>query len=743
MSPRTQAAWTGSAALGIALLLFAAHPWLLDRAEYALLDARFQLRGPSATESPVAIVAIDAESLDAFGRWPWRRSLVADLIDRLVEAEAAVIGLDLVFSEAETPRDLSALRLARRVLSQQPGSDPTASGEIATLDRVLERTDTDARLAEAIANSGRTVTGYFFRTAIDEADPAAELTARLPEIRRSQVSVAKVPQDGQAPILTCTGLETNVPAIQRAGRRSGFLSAVSDSDGVTRRAALVARCDDSHYVSLALALYELHTKKRTMLLGDEHGLRQIRVGDRSFPTDEGGKILINYRGPAGTFREVSAADVLRGRLAPGELAGTIALVGPTEVGLGDARTTPFEAVFPGVEIHANILDNLIAGDVIRRDDAWVTAELGLIVLIGLVLIVVIPRTSGVLVSFAFAGTLAVALLALGAYAFVRHDAWLNLIYPLVAIGLVYLAVELPRSLAAESRSRRVRKMFATYVPPSVVRQLADDEEELRLGGETRTLSILFSDVRDFTTLSEQLGAEHTIRLMNVYLGAMTKIVFDTSGTLDKYIGDAVMAFWGAPVSFPDHADRACRAALDMQRELKTFARDHPDVRGAEHVRAGIGLHTDSVMVGNIGSDLRFDYTLIGDGVNLCSRLEGLCKTYGIEILASREMVSELREPISTREIDDIRVKGRQASSVIYEVLGDGPAGRSDLEWLEAHAEGLGHYRAGRWSEARARLEEVIAIRGGDGPSAALLDRMRALDDAPPDDWTGVWSFETK
>ena len=188
MTPRARAAWTGSAALGVALLLFAAHPWLLDRAEYALLDARFQLRGPSAAESPIAIVAIDAESLDEFGRWPWRRSVLADLLDRLVEAEAAVIGLDLVFSEAETPRDLSALRLARRVLSQQPDNERTTDDEIAALDSVLERADTDARLAEAISRSGRTVTGYFFRTATDEADSPAELAARLPAISRSQVS---------------------------------------------------------------------------------------------------------------------------------------------------------------------------------------------------------------------------------------------------------------------------------------------------------------------------------------------------------------------------------------------------------------------------------------------------------------------------------------------------------------------------------------------------------------------------
>lgn len=743
MDSNIRAVWVGWLALGGSVLLFALHPWLLDRAEYALLDARFQLRGPVDVVNPVAVVAIDAASIDEFGRWPWRRSVLAELVDRLVQAEVAAIGVDLVFSETETPREVSSLRMARRVLAEQSSTDPGAAEEIAVLDRMLARTDTDARLAHALSSSRRAALGYFFRTGIDEADPPEELAARLPGIRRSEVSVAKVPSGGSAPILTCTGLETNVPVIQQAGRRSGFLSAVNDFDGVTRRASLIARCGDSFYVSLALSIYEIATGKRTVLLGDEYGLREIKLGDQIFPTDEGGKILINFRGPAGTFPYISASDVLAGRLAPGVLEGAIVLIGPTEVGLGDARAIPFPGVFPGVEVHATILDNLLAGDVIRRDDSWVAAELGLIVFIGLLLIFVIPRTRGVLMSFAFAATLALVLLVLGAFAFLEYGAWINLIYPLATVGIVYLSVEVTRSLAAEARSRRVRNMFATYVPPSVVKQLADDDAALQLGGETRTLSILFSDVRDFTSLSERLGAEDTIHLMNVYLGAMTKIIFDTEGTLDKYIGDAVMAFWGAPISLEDHAERACRAAVAMQDELGRFALAHPDVRGSENLRVGIGLHTDSVMVGNVGSDLRFDYTLIGDGVNLCSRLEGLSKVYGAGILASSDLVSRLSPSFATREIDEIRVKGRKASSVIYEVLGESSPGSEDASWLEAHAEGLRHYQEGRWQEATAALEQAVADRGRDGPSRALLDRMSELGNVPPETWDGIWSFETK
>ena len=743
MDTSIRAVWAGWLALGGSVLLFAVHPWLLDRAEYALLDARFQLRGPIPVVHPIVVVGIDAASIDEVGRWPWRRSVLAELVDRLADAGVQAIGLDLVFSETETPPDASALYLARRILVEAAPTDPAAAKEIAALDRALSRVDTDARLADSLASSRRAAVGYFFRTGPNDADPPAELAARLSGIRRSQVSVAKVPSGGRAPILTCTGLEANVPAIQQAGRRSGFLSAVKDLDGVTRRSSLVARCGDSFYVSLALSVYEIASGKRTILLGDEHALREIRMGDRVFPTDEGGKILVNFRGPAGTFRHVSASDVLAGRLPPGDLEGAIVFVGPTEVGLGDAQTIPFPGEFPGVEVHATVLDNLLVGDLITRDDGWIVAELVLIVCLGLLLIFVVPRTSGVLVSFSFAAALTLVLFLGGFVAFGEYGVWINLIYPLTTVAIVYSSVEVTRSLAVEARGRRIRNMFATYVPPTVVKQLADDEAALQLGGETRTLSILFSDVRDFTPLSERLGAQDTIHLMNVYLGAMTRIVFDSQGTLDKYIGDAVMAFWGAPISLPDHPERACRAALAMQSQVETFAVDHPDVRSSQDLRIGIGLHTDSVMVGNIGSDLRFDYTLIGDGVNLCSRLEGLCEVYGTGILASRELVGRLPASIVTREIDEIRVKGRRATSVVCEVLGDPASSREASSWLDAHAEGLSCYRSGRWAEARTALREAVSIRGGDGPSSALLDRMRALGDSPPEAWAGVWTFETK
>nr|MCS5635629.1 adenylate/guanylate cyclase domain-containing protein [Myxococcota bacterium] len=578
-------------------------------------------------------------------------------------------------------------------------------------------------------------------TGLDDPDP--DLAARLPSLRRSQVAVTKVSSRARLPVLTCTGLETNLPTLQLSGRRSGFLSALADPDGAVRRAALVARCADSYYVSLGLAVYEVASGQRAVLLGDQERLIEVRLGGRAFPVDEGGKILINYRGPPGTFPRVSAGDVLAGRVAPGALEGAIVLIGPTEVGLGDTWSGPFPGAFPGVEVHANVLDNLMAGDVIRRQDSFVEAELAGILAIGLLLIVVIPRTRAAAASFLLAGVLAGALLLVGFVAFVELGLWINLIYPLVTVVIVYGAMEATRSLAAEARSRRVRNLFASYVPPSVVKELAEGDAPPRLGGETRTLSILFSDVCDFTSLSERLGAEDTIRLMNAYLAEMTRVVFDTGGTLDKYIGDAVMAFWGAPLSLDDHALRAARAAVAMQGQVETFADSHPDLPGSGELRMGVGIHTAPVVVGNLGSDLRFDYTLIGDGVNLCSRLEGLTRQYRVGILASADLVGRLPPSFLTREIDEIQVKGREGSAVIHELLGEAPCSADERALLDAYAEGLAQYRAGRFEPARAAFEGVLALRAGDGPSETLLARMRELGGAPPEPWRGVWSFQSK
>ena len=743
MTSARRATAVGLAALALSLGLFYAHPWLLDRAEHALLDWRFRLRGESPPHNPVVVIAVDSKSLDELGRWPWRRDVFAELIGRLDDAGVRAIAFDVIFSERESLIEVDALEMALRVLVRQAETEPALQEEIVRLEAALAAADTDSLLAASIRKSGRVVPGYFFRTGFEAEGSGQELDQALQTIRRSQVSVARAPLESRAPILTCTGLETNLPEIQQAARKSGFFTATVDPDGSVRRAPLVARCEGSFYVSLALAVYELLTGKRSILMGDSERLLEVRVGDHAIPTDEGGRIVVNYRGPVGTFPHFSAVDVIRGRVASERLAGTIALVGPTEVGLYDAQSTPFGPGFPGVEVHANILDSLMARDSLQRHDWLVVAEVALILAIGLLLIVVVPRTGGTLSSAAFALAVAALLVFGSAFAFIQAGLWINLAYPLTTLVLVYLSMEVTRSLGVEMAGRRIRQMFSSYVPPAVVKELTHSQESFALGGEERELSMLFSDLRDFTTISESLGPRNTTLLMNAYLSAMTRIIFDSGGTLDKYIGDAVVAFWGAPLPVDAHPRSAAQAALAMQDGLAGLGVLHPEIAGLEGLRMGIGLHVAPVVVGNLGSELRFDYTIVGDGVNLCSRLESLSKVYGVSILCSGDFAGELPPEFLLRALDTIRVKGRREPSEIFEIIAARTATTEESRWLEVYAEGLAAYRAGRWVEADAALAAALAARPEDLASQLLVERIRALRDDPPDDWRGIWTFESK
>ena len=745
ISSRNLVTLSGVAVLVATIGLFALRPQLLDRAEYALLDWRFQLRGVLPPRADIAIVAVDARSIDALGRWPWSRSVIAELIDRLHSAGVAAIGLDFIFSEAEAPRGAEAVRLARRALvetgSGSAGNSVALDSAIAALDSAIAQHDSDERLAEAIRRSKRVVLGFFFRTGLGEEDAPQRLAQTLHNVRRAKISVARTPLRSRAPILTCTGIEINIPVIQESSRRAGFFSAQKDPDGVVRRSPLVARCEGDFYVSLALGVYEIVSGQRTFLQGDAEKLRSVRLGETLFPTDEGGRIAIDYRGPAGSFRHLSASDVIQGRVSDDLLRGATVLVGPTEVGLRDMQTTPFGPT-PGVEVQANILDSLMSGVVPFRNDNLILAELGILIAIGVLLIGAVSLLGGAFGGAVFAVLLAGLFIGGCIFAFQVYGLWINMAYPLATLIGVYFALAVTRAMTVEAGSRRIRRMFSTYVPPEVVDEMTQHQESFRLGGERRDLSILFSDIRGFTALSERLGAENVANLMNIYLTAMTRLVFGSRGTLDKYLGDAIVAFWGAPLPLDDHPLRACMTALAMQEQIGDLQREYPDLPGMEKLKVGIGIHASEVVVGNLGSELRFDYTVTGDGVNLCSRLEGLSKVYGVGVLASGTLVDRLPPGFLLRELDVIRAVGKSEAVRIFEVLGRRAPEPALAALFDAYASGLAAYRKGYWDEAEEALREP-ASAFADPPSRVLLERIALLRKEPPANWMGVWAFETK
>ncbi len=732
--------------------LFSVRPFALERVELELLDWRFRVRGPVEPVHPVVIAAIDAKSVDELGRWPWRRSVMAELIDRLYDAGVATIGLDIVFSEPEAPPELLPLRAAREALGEMGSASDMA---LAIVDQALERADTDGELEAAIERArDKLVLGFFFRTSpdpsLDVAITQDDLSAKLRDVRRGKLKIkGNEFETGQVDFLPCYDVEPNIERFHLASRRMGFFSTEPDDDGAIRRAPLLIQCAGDAYVALDLAIAEMALGRQWAAAyadkrGDMKGVTELRIGELEIPTGENGEVLVNFRGPTGTFPHVSISDIVFGRIPDEELAGKIVIVGPTEVGIQDIYPTPFSEGFPGVEVHANVVDNILSGQVLRRDLGYLVYEFALIVARGLLVTFVAPLFGGPGFGALFVLVLGLAATGANVWLFASQGLWLNLTYPSVTLLLVYLAVGVTQAVTIQAKSRQIRRQFATYVPPEVVEDMTEHPDNFKLGGERREISILFSDIRSFTTISEEIGAENVVRLLDTYLTPMTRIVFESRGTLDKYIGDAVVAFWGAPLDVPEHWLRACEAAVDMQAEIRRLRKERGDVPGMNRLRAGIGIHTGMVAVGNMGSELRFDYTMAGDGVNLCARIESLTKKYGAEILASSDLVERLPSGFLYRDIDLIRVKGRHEAVRLFEVLGRREATPEEKTWLEAFAAGREAYTEGRWEQAVRCFDEARGARGEpDLACELLLERIARLRDDPPDDWDGIYTFEEK
>jgi adenylate cyclase len=750
MSARSRITFSGLAALAVMLGLFAWKPAPLERLEAILLDWRFLVRGPVQPALPIVIAAIDARSVDELGRWPWRRSVMAELIRKLDAVGAASIGLDIVFSEPEEPPEVQPLREAREQMEALGGGVVPA---LALVDQALERASTDDQLEAAIRDASDFVTmGFFFRTERDaelDGGSAVDLEADLPLVRRAKLKVkTRVVGEDQAGFLNCADVEPNIERFTRVPKRMGFFSTYTDIDGVVRRSALLIRCKDELYVSLDLAIAELALQQDAQAIGFEQsespGIAQIRLGELLIPTDEGGRILVNYRGPTRTFPHFSIVDVLAGQ-HDAQLEGAIVIVGPTEVGIQDVYGSPFSEAFPGVEVHANVVDNLLSGQVLRRNNEFRVYEVALMIGAALLMIFLAPRLGGAAAGAVLATTLLLAIVGFTTWVFIERYWWVNLAYPASTVLLTYLSVALTQSITVEAKSRQIRKQFATYVPPDVVDQMTAHPEAFKLGGERRDLSILFSDIRGFTTISEEIGAENIVKMLQAYLTPMTKIVFDSKGTLDKYIGDAVMAFWGAPLAVENHPLVAAESALAMQAEVKRLRETlGGQVPGMDRLKIGIGIHSGEVSVGNMGSELRVDYTVIGDGVNLCARIESLTKKYGAPVLASGALIERLPPGFLSRELDEIRVKGRTHGVRLFELIGRREATPEEKGWLDAYAAGLAAYKAGRWDEAEAGFRRCHELRGGQDTACELmLERIERLRRDPPADWNGIYAFEEK
>jgi adenylate cyclase len=677
-------------------LLRLATPWPMELLDLKALDLRFTLRGTRAPTNAVVIVGIDERSLARYGRWPWPRSRLAELVERLTAYGARTIAFDAVFDQADAPND--------------------------------------AAFAAAIRKSGRVVLGEFF--AFDEAPTTNPPVFPEISVRDRGGGIDRVHQ--------ATALHGPIASLAAAAADVGHVNFLPDMDGGFRRVPLAIRLGDAVAPSLSVAALRhwLGARDALLTLGGP-GETRLVVGDHDLPIDDAGELRVDFLGPPGTVPTVSALDVLEERVSRPALDGKLVLIAPTAVGF-DSRPTPFSGSAPGVEIHASVIDDLLRGRGLVRPPWLVPVEAIGILVLGI--------ASGLLIKWrAFAGAVGALaayaiLFAASQLAFAFQGTVMTVVYPYAMVITATLAGLVYQYATAEGQRQYVRGAFERYVGSEVADQLAKDPDRLRLGGEKRELSILFSDIRGFSTIAEHMEPEALAELLTEHLGAQTRIVFQHEGFLDKYIGDAVMAFWGAPLDMPDHARRACAAALDIAAAMPALRADWV-ARGWPEVHIGIGIDTGEAVVGNFGSALRFSYTAISDHVNLASRLEGLNKVYGTRILVSEETRREIGDEFVCREIDYVRVKGKQQPVVVYELLcrRTEDAGGRSAHVAGAFAQAFIHYRRRRFREAIAALEAVSTNHGGgDAAIDRFVARCRALvDDPPPDGWDGVYDALTK
>lgn len=732
--------------LGITLLMWLLLLWppkYINLLEFKLYDLKFYFRGVQPPSQQVVILAIDDDSLKKVGRWPWSREDQAHLLKVLKATGPKVIGLDIIFAEKEETAAVRTLGNLRQEFSRAGLASPQILGLLAQEER---RADVDRRLAEVIKEGSPTILGFFF-TGVGGVS-GGKLTERLMGstfVRASTYNIVRCldTQPSQVPLLAAGGVELNLPAIIDASAGGGYFNMRQDIDGTVRSFPMAILYGSDFFAPESLVTLDHYLGRPPLAITlSRLGVEEIRVGRKTVPVDRHGRLLINYLGPEGTIPTYSAAALLDGRLPAHVFKDKIVMVGATAVGIYDLRVTPFSGNCPGVEVQATVIDNLLKGDFLRASRLGLPLMMAIILALGIFLGLLLTRLSAI---WGFLVTLAV----IGAYTsldyllFSRLNLYVELLYPLMTMALIYVGVSTQRFLAEEQERARIRKAFESYVAPTVVHEMLKHPDQLRLGGERREISILFSDIRGFTTMSENLDPERLVKLLHSFLNPMSSIIINHGGTIDKYMGDAIMALFGAPLIQPEHARLACRAALDMILALKNL-NTRWEAEGWPTLDVGIGINSGPVAVGNMGSDRLFDYTAVGDNVNLASRLEGLNKYYATRILISESTAELLGDSFVLREVDRVRVKGKAKASGIFEVMGEGEAAPRLYRFLEIYHRGLALYRQRQWQKSLAAFTEAQEIYPEDKTAHRYHSLVQKyLKNPPPDDWEPVTRMDGK
>ena len=741
----------------------------LNLIELKTIDMRFHNRGQITPGGHVAIAVVDEKSLAKEGKWVWPRSKFAQLINKLSDAGAKVIAFDIGFLEPDE-KDRKLHETVQKIKSElekagmkQSGVEKAGmeqsdleqsgleqSGLMQYLDSFGTDSDNDQQLADAIRNAkAKVVLGYFFHTSQESSEHLRE-----EDIKKYQDNIVKAQykliqyesMEAQSiPLRSAFAPQPNIRIVADAAEYAGFFNMFPDNDGGVRWIPAVLRFRDSLYAPLSLMAVSAYLDAPIQLKIAVDGIRSAYIRDLEIPLHEStGDILINYRGREKTFPHISITDIINDNIEIKDVKDKIIFVGATAIGIYDMRVTPFGTPFPGVEVHANMADMLLSEDFISQPDwvIWVFNNT-VIIITALILGFLLSKT-GIITGSVLAVLLSCGYILLGQYIFNAYGLIINLVYPCLTMLMIYIGITANQFIAEARQKMFIRNAFSTYLAPSVVESLIKSPEKLGLGGEERVITAFFSDVQGFTGISEKLTPPKLVELLNEFLTEMTDIILRHKGTVDKFEGDAIIAFFGAPYDLENQAEAACIASIEMQKRLGEL-REMWREKGKPELKMRIGLCTGTAVVGNMGSKNRMDYTMMGDTVNTAARLEGVNKVYGSYTLIGDTTRGKLDERILTRELDQISVVGREKPIVIYELIDFiDEAEITVLEMKKQYEDALELYRKQRWEEAIKNFERILKELGDDPPSRMMIGRCREFMENPPDEnWNGVFSMVSK
>ncbi|MDQ6973355.1 MAG: adenylate/guanylate cyclase domain-containing protein [Mariprofundaceae bacterium] len=723
----------------VAVLIALIHPDFSDQLELKILDEQFKIRGEIPHDQRVIIVSVNNNDLSEIGRWPWSRDKIAIMVDRIMgQYQAKALGFDIVFSEkqlnpiVESARLIEAKehekKLVKLLLAHQAAGD--VDGQLAAVLKKYHQ---------------QLVPGYFFYP--EGVDVPALGLQRLPQqlalLENSSMSaeffgetISYIPQ--------LAAIEGNLPRFTQQTDVSGFFNFFPDTDGTVRRIPLMVQSGEHIYPSIELQLLRIVKGWPQLSVKVNDGVVEyVTLGEQKIRTDISGSMLINHYGPGYTFQHVSAADVLLDRIPNNILKDAIVLLGVTAVGVFDYRPSPFDSVFPGVEGHAAAISNILNDEELSRPAYLDGLELLLVLVFGLVCGRLVMGRGPFGQSVVIFGVPCL-LLAVSYGLFVSYGLWFEVIYILLAIFLTTVPVSLFQYVVESHKRAFIHDAFSHYLAPEVVDSLSKHPESLKLGGEEKELTAMFSDIASFSTFSEKLSAPELVTLLNTYLTAMSDIILKHGGTIDKYEGDAIIAFFGAPLDMENHATACVLAALEQQTVLKEMRKVWKK-QGEPELTVRIGMNSGSMVVGNMGTDTHMNYTMMGDHVNLAARLEGVCKAYRTPILVSGDTYRLIRDKIFCRFIDQAQVVGRRTPVDLFEPICtwvDVPD-----EWTkrdELYKRAWAMVQSRRFSDALKFYKVLHAKFPEDGLYEVMIARTEAYITTPPaKDWNGVFVLDSK